>query len=512
MAELVGTLTLATDLGLGQPMEHCLRSTLLALRLGERAKIDQDDRAMTYYVGLLAWVCCHADAYEQRTWFGDDIALRADSYDVDMVGLPMLAFMLRHVGAGSSVAQRARTLGSFLTGGMKTAEGFDMTHCTLASSLSRQLGLSESVGNALLQVFERWDGKGAPNGLSGEQLVLPVRLVHIAEITEVHHRIGGVPAAIEVARKRSGTQFDPSLAGLFCETAEELLAELDRASSWEVVIEAEPELGRRLDEAELDAALEAMADFTDLKSPFTAGHSRGVADLATEAGRRLGIGGQEVNLLRRAALLHDLGRLGISNTVWDKPGPLSDPEVERVRLHPYLTERMLSLSPALAPLGTLAAQHHERLDGSGYPQGLTGDALTPASRILAAADVYHAMTEPRPHRPAHSAERAAEELRAEARSGRLDGDAVNGVLGAAGHRVGRRPERPGGLTPREVEVLVLLARGRSNKEIAAELFVTPKTVSNHVEHIYTKIGVSSRAAATLFATQHGLLGGHAATG
>jgi HD-GYP domain-containing protein (c-di-GMP phosphodiesterase class II) len=512
LAELVGTLTLATDLGLGQPMEHCLRSTLLALRLGERAEIDQDERAMTYYVGLLAWVCCHADAHEQTTWFGDDIALRADSYDVDMVGLPMLAFMLRHVGAGSSAAQRARTLGSFLTGGIKTAEGFDMTHCTLASSLSRQLGLSESVGNAVLQVFERWDGKGAPNGLRGEELVLPVRLVHIAEIAEVHHRIGGVPAAIEVARKRSGTQFDPSLADLFCETAAELLAELDRASSWEVVIEAEPELGRRLDEAELDAALEAMADFTDLKSPFTAGHSRGVADLAAEAGTRLGIGDQEVNLLRRAGLLHDLGRLGISNTVWDKPGPLSDPELERVRLHPYLTERMLSLSPALAPLGAVAAQHHERLDGSGYPQGLTGDALTPASRILAAADVYHAMTEPRPHRPARSAEQAADELRAEARLGRLDGDAVNGVLGAAGHRVGRRPERPGGLTPREVEVLVLLARGRSNKEIAAELFVTPKTVSNHVEHIYTKIDVSSRAAATLFATQHGLLGGYAAIG
>jgi HD-GYP domain-containing protein (c-di-GMP phosphodiesterase class II) len=506
LAELTATLSLATDLGLGQPMEHVLRSTLVALRLGEKVGLDESERAVTYYVGLLAWVCCHADAHEQAFWFGDDIALRADSYDVDMTGVPMLTFMLRHVGAGSPPLQRARKVGSFLTGGMKTAEGFDMTHCVLAGTLAEQLGLGREVRDALLQCFERWDGKGAPRGLSGGEIALPVRLVHVAEIAEAFHGVGGIDAAVEVARKRSGTQFDPDLVDRFCENAEELLGGLEIASSWEAVIQAEPGLGRIMSDRELDAALEAMADFTDLKSPYTAGHSKGVAKLAAEAARQHGLPEREVTAVRRAGFVHDFGRLGITNRIWDKPGPLTGAELERVRLHPYLTERMLASSPTLAPLGALASQHHERLDGSGYPRGLVGSALSPASRILAAADAYHAMTEPRPHRPALSADEAAGELRDEVKAGRLDGEAVNAVLRAAGHRVRGRREWPAGLTAREAEVLVLLARGRSNKAIAEELVVAPKTVANHVEHIYSKIDVSSRAAATLFATQQGLLG------
>jgi HD-GYP domain-containing protein (c-di-GMP phosphodiesterase class II) len=203
--------------------------------------------------------------------------------------------------------------------------------------------------------------------------------------------------------------------------------------------------------------------------------------------------------------VHDLGRLGISNTIWDKRGKLTHSEMERVRLHPYLSERMLSFSPALAPLGAIAVQHHERLDGSGYPRGLTGDAISPAGRILAAADAYHAMTEMRPHRPARPPEDAATELRAEVTGGRLDGDASNAVLRTAGHRAKRRHRWPAGLTGREVEVLRLVARGLSNKEIAAELVISRKTAGSHVEHIYTKIGVSNRAGAGLFAMKHGLM-------
>jgi len=507
LAELIGTLSLATDLGLGQPMEHCLRSTLLALRLGESVGLDEAERARTYYFGLLAWVCCHADSHEQAFWFGDDIAARADTYEVDMAGLPMLAFMLRHVGAGAAPAARARKLGSLVAGGMKDVEGFDMTHCLLAATLASRLGLGPEVADALMQAFERWDGRGVPKGLEGDEIAASVRLVQLTEIVEVFHRLGGVEAAVEVARKRRGTQFDPRLVDRFCERAPELLAELDTASSWDAVIGAEPGLGGTLSEPELDSALEAVADFTDLKSPYTAGHSRGVANLAAEAARRGGMPDAEIKPIWRAGLLHDLGRVGIPNTIWDKEGPLAPAELERVRLHPYLTERMLAFSPTLSRLGAVAAQHHERLDGSGYPRGVSASALSPAARILAAADVYHAMTEPRPHRAALSPERAADELRAEARAGRLDGDAVQAVLRAAGHRVSGRREFPAGLTPREVEVLALVARGHSNKEIASRLYVTPKTVANHVEHIYTKIGVSSRVAATLFATQHALLGG-----
>ena len=179
--------------------------------------------------------------------------------------------------------------------------------------------------------------------------------------------------------------------------------------------------------------------------------------------------------------------------------------MERVRLHPYLTERMLSYSKALSPLAAIAVQHHERLDGSGYPRGAPGSAITPAGRILGAADMYRARIEPRPHRPARTPGQATDDLRAEVRAGRLDGDAVDAVLRAVGHRVSRKRSWPAGLTTREVEVLRLVARGLSHKEMAARLGISPKTASNHVERIYAKIGVSNRAMAGLFAAEHALM-------
>ena len=195
----------------------------------------------------------------------------------------------------------------------------------------------------------------------------------------------------------------------------------------------------------------------------------------------------------------------MSNAIWDKRGPLTAGEWERVRMHPYLTERMLRSSQALAPCGVIAGQHRERLDGSGYPNGLAGAAITRAARVVGAADAYQAMREPRPHRAALSPDAAARELRAEVGAARMDAEVVEAVLDAAGHRTPRRLAGPAGLTAREIDVLRLVARGRSNKDIAAELVITPKTVGNHIEHIYTKIGVSNRAAASLFAMRQGLL-------
>jgi HD-GYP domain-containing protein (c-di-GMP phosphodiesterase class II) len=280
---------------------------------------------------------------------------------------------------------------------------------------------------------------------------------------------------------------------------------LDSLATWEAVISSQPGPDSTLSGAELDRYLEAIADFADLKSPWTIGHSRGVADLAFEAGAIYGMPEADTLAIRRAGLLHDLGRLGVSNATWDKRGPLTQTELERVRLHPYLSERMLCFSPALAPLGAIAVQHHERLDGSGYPRGLSADAITAAGRLLAAADAYHAVTEMRPHRPALPPEHACHELRAEVAAGRIDGGAADAVLRAAGHRVTRRRQWPAGLTPREIEVLRALARGLSNREIAELLVISPKTAANHVEHIYLKIGASNRAMASLFATRHGLM-------
>ncbi len=285
-----------------------------------------------------------------------------------------------------------------------------------------------------------------------------------------------------------------------------MIGDLEEAATWDRILAVEPPPIRRVDGAALDDALLAMADLVDLKSPYLAGHSRGVANLAAAAAEVSGFGAEAITTLRRAGLIHDLGRIGVSNAIWDKAGPLNEVESERVRLHPYLTDRMLARVTGLNASREIASRHHERLDGSGYPKGLTASALTPSDRLLAAADAFHAMTEPRPHRPPLSGTEASSRLQQEARAGRLDGAAVNAVLAAAGHRAPMSRMRPAGLTAREVEVLGLLARGQPNKEIARRLGVKPKTVSNHVEHIYVKIDVQSRAAATLFATRHGLMG------
>jgi HD-GYP domain-containing protein (c-di-GMP phosphodiesterase class II) len=506
LAELLAALSLVSDLGMGQSMEHALRQCLIACRLGEQIGLDAGEREAVYYAGLMAWVGCHVDAYEQAKWFGDEMALKADFRRVDFTNTASdMAFMLRHIGAGRSLVGRARTGFGFLSGGMKDTEKMLETHWLAADGLAASLGLNQQIRKSVEQTFERWDGRGAPRGAKGEEIIVTSRLVCLADVVEVFHRVGGVDAAVAVARERSGTQFDPALVEVFCAGAAALFDDLDASASWDAVVAAEPGLGIPLTTEDFDAALEAIADFTDVKSPYTFGHSRSVAVLAGDAARVLGLPAADTIAVRRSGLVHDLGRLGVSNTIWDKPGELTRAESERVRMHPYLTERTLASSPALAPLGALALQHHERLDGSGYPRGLKGDALTPSGRVLAVADMYRGKIEPRPHRPAATGAEAETILRGEVRAGRLDGDCVEAVLQSAGHRVRRRRDAVAGLTPREVEVLRLLARGMSNKQIAQRLQISRKTAGNHLEHVYTKLGVTNRALASLFAAKHGLL-------
>jgi HD-GYP domain-containing protein (c-di-GMP phosphodiesterase class II) len=506
LAELLAALSLGTDLGMGQPMEHVLRQCLIALRLAERIGLSESERGVVYYVSLVAWVGCHIDAYEQAKWFGDDLVLKHDFRRTDMSGTGAASmFMLKHLGHGRPLAERARLGVGFVNEGRKAADAILENHWLAADDLAEQLGLGPDVRLGIEQTFERWDGKGIPKGASGQEITPTARLVNLADVVEVYQRAGGVDAAVAVARDRSGTQFDPEMVEVFCTEAPMLFSDLDLTKSWDAVIAAEPSLEVELTEAEFGSALEAVADFTDLKSPYTLGHSRSVADLAEIGARSLGLPDGDAIVARRAGLVHDLGRLGVSNAVWDREGELSPAEMERVRLHPYLTERMLASSPSLAPLGAIAAQHHERMDGSGYPRGVSGRELSPAARVLGAADMYHARLEPRPHRTTRTPDEAASDLKAEVRAGRLDGDAVAAVLEAAGHRSKRRREGPAGLTAREIEVLRLVARGLSNKEIARQLVIAPATARNHIEHIYAKIGVANRAQASLFATRRGLM-------
>jgi HD-GYP domain-containing protein (c-di-GMP phosphodiesterase class II) len=397
-------------------------------------------------------------------------------------------------------------VGGFLATAGRTVQRAMQVHCQAAGELAIRLDLGEEVRAPLLQAFERWDGRGVPGEVGAEQLSPAIRLVQLADCLEAFHHTGGPESALEVARTRRGTQFDPDLVDAFCDHREVVLAGLDEIQAWDEVIALDPLLGATLDDDQLDVALETLGDFADLKSPTRLGHARGAATLAAEAVTSLGLDAEEARTVRRAALVQDVGMTGVPSGLWTQATPWSLAQRERARTHPYLTERMLARVPALSRVASLAAAHHERLDGSGYPRGSMADALPMPARVLAAADVYHALLENRPHRKAVPAEDARAALQDEVRDGRLDADAVQAVLGAAGHAVRRRTALPAGLTRREAEVLVLLARGLTNPQMAGRLGISRKTVSTHLEHVYAKLQVTNRTEAALFAMHHGLVG------
>ncbi|MEN3316443.1 MAG: hypothetical protein V7605_2677 [Acidimicrobiaceae bacterium] len=508
LAELAGALSLATDLGLGHPLEQALRSSLLATSLGGLAGLGPADLQVTYYLSLLRLIGCTSTASDVAAMLGDDRALGAWFETVDPASnREAMAAMLRNVGKGQAPLRRLRMIARLLASGSSMREG-SRIHCEVGRLLCDELSLPDDVRDAFGQMFERWDGHHAwPGERRGEEIHVGVRLVHLASDVVTFDRLQGRDGAIAVARRRSGTAYDPALVDLFCDHADELLDGVHDPAVWAAAMAAEPEplLWLEGDDA-IDAAARAVGDFADLKSPFFVGHSRGVADLAGDAAAGGGLTGPDVLLARRAGWLHDVGRTGVSNAVWDKAGPLSDGEWEQVRLHPYYTERVLVRAGGLSRVARVAGAHHERADGSGYPKGLSSGGLQPVAAILAAADTYRGLTEDRPHRPGAEAGVAAAALRDDVVGGRLDGDAVDAVLRAAGHRTPRsRPSWPAGLTDREVEVLAALAKGLTNRQVAAGLGIADKTVGNHVEHVYQKIGVSTRAAATLFALQHELL-------
>lgn len=505
-AEVVGALSLATDLGTGQPLEHALRTALLAVRLGELAGASAQELADTYYVALLHASGCTSNGHEATQLFGDDIAHRAAFFLIDTTNpAEVLAFYRAHVGAGRSPEVRATMIEDAIANAGPRARDAFATMCEVAQRFAGWLDLDPGISTALEYVFARWDGRGFPDA-RGDAIPLPMRLLHVARDISLFLSAAGPDEARDVVERRSGAAYEPRLADLAVRSFDDLLDELDEARMWEQAVEAEPFPRIWIAGERVDAAFAAMAALTGLKSPWLREHSAGVAELAEAAAWRMGLPADSVTLLRRAALAHDLGRIGVSNAIWEKPGPLGFGEWERVRLHPHFSERAFAQSPALAAIGLLAGSHHERLDGSGYHRGASGPALDQAARILAAADCYGAMREARPYRPALDPTAAEEDLLREAQDGRLDSDAVHAVLGAAGHRVRQRPrELPAGLTERELEVLLVLVRGGSNQEIAADLGISAKTVGHHVQHVYQKAGVRSRAAATLWAFENDLV-------
>jgi HD-GYP domain-containing protein (c-di-GMP phosphodiesterase class II)/DNA-binding CsgD family transcriptional regulator len=507
LAELAAALSLATDLGTGQPLEHALRVCLLSVELAGALDLDEHERADTYYVALLRALGCVADAHRVAARFGDELLANAQIALMDTAQpADVLNLLVRHVGQGQPALRRAQMIAAALAAGPGERNEIITAHCEVAERLARRLGMRETVARGITQVFERWDGKGSPGRVRGDAILRPARIVTLARDAALFYRLDGVEGATRVMRQRSGTFYDPAIAAALCKRATSTLRVLETPTAWEDVLVAEPGHRPVLAPAARESALRAVADFVDLKSDYMAGHSSGVARLAAAAAGRLGLSEAAVDAVRQAGYLHDLGRVGISTGIWDKPGPLTASEWERVRLHPYFTERVLARPPALAHLSTIAALHHERLDGSGYYRGIPAAMLSLPARILAVADVYQAMTERRPHRPAHTPVASAQQLVVEARTGRLDPDVVQAVLAASGQPISPvRRAWPAGLSDREVEVLRLVAHGLANRAMAKRLNIAEKTVGHHIQHIYNKLGISTRAAATLFALQHDLL-------
>ena len=340
--------------------------------------------------------------------------------------------------------------------------------------LTDRLGLPASLSGLFVHLTERWDGKSGLGRARGDEIPVAVRIVHVARDAAFQEVLGGAEHAARVVRERAGHAFDPEIAARFADEAAELLALDPDSSAWDETLACEPGPQFLLRDEAIDSALSAIGDFADLVSPSLAGHSAGVATLAAAAADCCGLDAANRVAIRRGAFVHDVGRVAIAARIWQKPGPLTPDEWERVRLHAYHSDRVLARSPLLRALAPVATAHHERLDGSGYHRGAAGAALSPPARLLAAADAYHAMTEPRPHREPFSPEQAADELSRETKAGRLDGEAVAAVLEAAGQPA-PRIERPAGLTEREAEVLGLLAHGLQTKQIARALGISAKT-------------------------------------
>lgn len=493
LAEIVGAFSALTCLADGFAADKALRTSLLAVALARRAGWSGDVLSDLYYAAALRFSGCTGFAVEDtRLNAGDDIGLRRTMATAD-VGDPaqFVAVVQGGIGAHLPADQRGERVAAMLSDpsvAVRHARG----QCDAAVYVARAFGMGPAVLAALDHKEERWDGRGIPDGVAGEALSPLARVVAVADFAEIFHRVGGRAEAVEVLRHRRGAHFDPTWVDRFLAHAAELFPLLEAGSPWSRWLDAEPAPRRLVGPDQLEGLAAGLARFTDLKSAWFLGHSDAVARLAAKLAPRLGLDPVAVAL---AARLHDVGRAGVSNLVWDKPGPLDSAERAEAERHAALGAELLARSPLLAPFGPMVAELH----------GAAGRRAPGAeARLLAAADAWVALTSERPWRRALPPAEAARTLQDEARAGRFDPEVV-AVVVAAGGEPPRKARWPEGLTRREVEVLRRVAAGDGNKEIAARLGLSEKTVERHVTRLYARIGARSRAAAALWAVDHGVV-------
>jgi HD-GYP domain-containing protein (c-di-GMP phosphodiesterase class II) len=509
LAELMAALSLATDLGLGRPLEHELGVCLAALELADRLGSSPEERSDVYYVALLAHVGCTGAAPHFARWAGgDEIHFLQGMRELGLGSEPTedVRHFVRRLADDRPLPERARLVARLLAGGDKQGRLMAANLCEGATVLAERLNMPEPVCTAVGQLMERWDGKGIPSGRGGDELARPMRILAVAHDAVVLAGARDREAMCTALSRRRGRGYDPDVVDAALAEPDELLATAQVPDAWARVLDAEPPPVATIGRAGLSSIARAFGEFVDVKLSFLHGHSARVAESAAAAAQVLSCPAAQVAEIRTAGFVHDIGRVAVPNGIWDKAGPLSTPEFERVRLHPYYSERVLARAELLTPLAALASSHHERLDGSGYHRGATAPQLDTGSRLLAAADVLDAMTHERPYRRALDAARARAELGEMVEQGRLDKRAVDAVLEAASAPpLEARQGYPAGLSEREVEVLRLVAKGRTSREIAQALVISEKTAGHHVEHIYAKTGVSTRVGAALFAMRHDLV-------
>jgi len=483
VAELMAVVASAGDFAKGYAEEQALRTCRIGMWLADVAGLDTDDRQAVFYLSLLRFVGCTATASEMAAALGDEVAVSAAFATVDPRDLRSVVGTAAGLVGGAG-PRRALGVARFMLAAPPVIREHEVTSCEVARLFAERIGLPERVRAGLGQVFERYDGHGHPGTAAGANIFLPVRLEQVANAIELDVDIAG----------RAGSMLDPQLVRLALDNGPPPAGDLDI----DAVLAAEPEPWLTYDDDGLDRALAAIADVVDLKSIWFRGHSTRVAARAFSAAEAAGLSPAEAQLLRRAGWLHDLGRVAVSSSVWDKPGALSLAQWEQVRLHPYVTDRVVRRCGGLAAVAAVAGAHHERADGSGYHRGTSPDRM---GALLAAADVYTALGEDRPHRGALAIAERADVLRAE----QLPPWAVDAVL--ASTSTNRTTVAPAvqPLTDRERDVLALIARGATNRAAATALGISAKTVNAHLEHIFAKLGVSTRGAAAFAALSAGLL-------
>jgi HD-GYP domain-containing protein (c-di-GMP phosphodiesterase class II) len=446
LSELIGALSRALDVAEGEPPGHAARSCLIGMRLSEGLELDAGARSDLFYALMLKDAGCSANAAHMAALFGADDQVAKHTSKLVNWARPVDAFVwsLRTVAPGGSIAERTERLRAIRNEGQVT-RSLMRARCHRGAEIALKLGFSPTTAEAIRALDEHWDGHGQPRGLRGAEIPVAARILCLAQTVEVFYAARGLGAAYRVAEKRSGEWFDPMLV--------ELLHSF-RADEGFWASLREPDLssvepGDRLltaDEARLDQIAEGFAAVVDAKSPWTHEHCERVCAIATGIATLMGLEKAALGELRRAALLHDLGKLSISNRILDKAGPLTDAERARLRAHPLLAEQILGRVPSLRGLAAVAAAHHERLDGSGYPRGLAGDELTLPMRVLAVADVYEALVSDRPYRPAYYSDDAVELIRSDVPA-RFDPDAFAALeallqrraVGVPGELTGTRP-------------------------------------------------------------------------